>query len=116
MPYEKPENASPITGLACDNYNKRPFAVMYSGDIETRPYFSNINKADFVVEMDHRSMHGGTRVMGVFQCETPAQVGPMRSGRVDFLTVADSVGAVFVTWGGDITLKSLLNKDRKNDV
>lgn len=116
VPYEKPTNASPITGLACNNYNKRPFAVMYSGDSETRPYFSNINKADMVVEMDHRSMHGGTRVMGIFQCETPTQIGPMRSGRVDFLTVADSLGAVFVPWGGDITLKSLLNKKIVNSL
>ncbi len=110
VPYEKPANASPITGLACDNYDKRPFAVMYSGDTETRPYFSNIAKADMVVEMPHRATHGGTRVMGIFGCHAPAQIGPMRSGRVDFANVANAVSAVFVSWGGDGAVKSLMNR------
>ncbi len=110
VPYEEPANASPITGLACDNYNKRTFAIMYSGDSETRPYFSNITNADFVVEMPHRATHGGTRVMGVFGCSTPEQVGPMRSGRVEFASIADSLKSVFVSWGGDATVKSLMNR------
>jgi hypothetical protein len=110
VPYEKPENASPITGLACDNYDKRPFAIMYSGDTETRPYFSNITKADMVVEMPHRAIHGGTRVMAVFGCNTPEQIGPMRSARTDFMSIADSIDAVFVLWGGDSITKNLLNK------
>lgn len=116
IPYEKPANASPITGLACDNYDKRPFAVMYSGDGETRPYFSNIAKADMVVEMGHRAIHGGTRVMGVFGCHVPDQIGPMRSARVDFLNVANSVDAVFVLWGGDSITKSLLDNKVVNSL
>lgn len=109
MPYQKPADASPITGLSCANYDKRPFAVMYSGDVETRPYFSNITKADMVVEMPHRAIHDGTRVMGIFGCNAPDQIGPMRSARVDFMNVANSVNAVFVLWGGDSVTKNLLN-------
>ena len=109
IPYEKPANASPITGLACDNYQKRPFGVMYSGDVETRPYFSNITKADMVVEMPHRAIHDGTRVMGVFGCNAPTQIGPMRSARIDFMNIANSVNAVFVLWGGDSVTKNLLD-------
>ena len=109
VPYETPADASPITGQSCANYDKRPFAVMYSGDVETRPYFSNITKADMVVEMPHRAIHDGTRVMGIFGCNTPDQIGPMRSARVDFMNVANSVDAVFVLWGGDSVTKNLLN-------
>jgi hypothetical protein len=109
IPYEEPENASPITGLACENFDKRPFAVMYSGDVETRPYFSNINQADMVVEMPHRAIHDGTRVMGVFGCNAPTQIGPMRSARIDFMNVANSIDAIFVLWGGDSVTKNLLD-------
>ncbi len=109
VPYTTPADASPITGQSCANYDKRPFAVMYSGDVETRPYFSNISKADMVVEMPHRAIHDGTRVMGVFGCNAPDQIGPMRSARVDFMNVANSVDAVFVLWGGDSVTKNLLN-------
>lgn len=109
LPYEKPANASPITGLACEHFNKRPFGVMYSGDVETRPYFSNITLADMVVEMPHRAIHDGTRVMGVFGCNAPTQIGPMRSARVDFMNVANSINAVFVLWGGDSVTKNLLD-------
>lgn len=116
VPYEEPANASPITGLACDNYDKRPFAVMYSGDGETRPYFSNITQADMVVEMPHRATHGGTRVMGVFGCNAPEQIGPMRSARVDFMNVANSLDAVFVLWGGDSITKNLLDKKVMNSL
>ena len=116
VPYEKPVNASPITGLACDNYDKRPFAVMYSGDVETRPYFSNITQADMVVEMPHRATHGGTRVMGVFGCSAPEQIGPMRSARTDFMNVANSLDAVFVLWGGDSVTKNLLDKKVMNSL
>lgn len=108
--YVKTLDASAITGLPCVNYDARPLAIVYSGDVETRPYFSGINQAGFVVEMDHRYTHGGTRVMGVFECEKPEFVGPMRSGRVDFLTVAASFNAIYVPWGGDSISKSLLKK------
>jgi hypothetical protein len=109
IPYDPPANASPITGLACDNFDKRPFAVMYSGSLDARPYWKNLDKADLVLEMPHR-MHNEPRLMGVFQCNTPNEVGPMRSGRIDHLSVADSFGAVFVTWGKSIVTASAMNR------
>ena len=109
IPYEEPENASPITGLACDNYNKRSFGVMYSGSNDARPYWKNLDKADFVLEMPHR-MHNEPRLMGVFQCYIPDAAGPMRSGRIDFMSVADSLGAIFVPWGKSIVTAAAMNK------
>lgn len=108
--YDLPANASKITGLACDNYNKRPFAIMYSGDERARQYFANLSQADFVLEMPHRPMHGQPRLMGIFQCNTPEIVGPMRSGRIDHLSVADSFGAIFVPWGGSSVTKAFLGR------
>ncbi len=110
IPYDLPSDASKITGLSCANYNKRPFAVMYSGDKSARKYFSNLSKADFVLEMPHRPMHGQPRLMGIFQCNTPEIVGPMRSGRIDHLSVADSFGAIFVPWGGSSVTKAFLGR------
>jgi hypothetical protein len=110
VPYEEPENASPITGLACDNYNKRSFGVMYSGSLDARPFWTNLDKADFVLEMPHR-MHNEPRIMAVFQCNTPDHLGPMRSGRIDHMSVADAMGAVFVTWGKSIVTAAAMQKN-----
>ncbi len=110
VPYNPPANASKITGLACENYTKRPFAVMYSGDAVARQWFSNLSLADFVLEMPHRAVHGDPRLMGVFQCNTPTIVGPMRSGRVDNISVAGSLDAIFVPWGGSSIAKGILKK------
>lgn len=110
IPYNAPENASPITGLACDNYKKRPFAIMYSGSTDARQYWHNLSKADFVLEMPHRPMHNEPRLLGVFQCETPDALGPMRSGRIDHIGVANSLDAVYITWGRSSTAGALLNR------
>ena len=103
-----PENASSITGLSCDNYNKRAFAVMYT-DIN-HVYFSGLTQADFVLEIPHRAMHEIPRIMGVFQCNLPELIGPMRSGRTDHISVAGSLDAIFVPWGGSSVGKQLLKK------
>ncbi len=104
------EGRSPLSGRKCATWNKRPFAVMYTGDAGARKWFSNLSQADIVVEMPHRATHGGTRVMGIFQCAQPEIVGPMRSGRVDFLGLANAFDAIFVPWGGSSVAKNLLKK------
>lgn len=109
--YKNLNNASAITGLSCENYNRRAFAVMYSGDHSARQYFANLSLADFVLEMPHRPMHGQPRIMGVFQCNTPEIVGPMRSGRTDHISVAGSLDAIYVPWGGSSVGKNLLKKN-----
>ncbi len=111
IPYNLPSDASKITGLSCPNRNKRPLAIMYSGDKSARKYFANLSQADFVLEMPHRPMHGQPRLMGVFQCNEPEIVGPMRSGRVDHMSVADSLDAVFVPWGGSSVTKAFMKRN-----
>lgn len=117
IPYEEPVNASPITGLSCANYQKRSFGVMYSGNVSTsgnkeaRDYWKNLDKADFVLEMPHRPMHNEPRLLAIFQCNIPSEAGPMRSGRVDHMGVADAIGAVFVTWGKSAVAGAAMKKE-----
>ncbi len=106
----KEQGRSPLSGRVCDAWDKRPFAIMYSGDAGARKWFSGLSQADIVVEMPHRATHGGTRVMGIFQCNAPTIVGPMRSGRTDFLGLANAFDAIFVPWGGSSIVKNLLKK------
>ena len=96
-----------LTGLVCDNYTKRPIAIMMASDPAARP-LSGISQADIVVEMPV-TPNGITRMMAVFQCEEPfdsvqgkpGEIGSVRSAREDFLTFAKGLGAVYVHWGGE---------------
>ena len=101
---------STLSGRDCPNGQRRPLAVMYSGDPNIRDHFTHLSKADIVVEMPHRATHGGTRIMALFQCESPEAVGPLRSGRVDFINFAAAFDAIFVPWGGSGVAKSLLKR------
>ena len=49
--------------------------------------------------------------MGVFQCATPTAMGPMRSGRTDHISIANSLDAIYVPWGGSSVGKNLLKKN-----
>lgn len=90
-------NVSPLTGVACDNWNRRPLAVMQPGDVEARPP-SGFSQADMVFEMPVITA-SITRLMAVYGCNTPPAVGSMRSARHDFIHLAKGLGAIFVSWG-----------------
>lgn len=102
-----------ISGLACENAHRRPFAVMLAGDRETRP-LSGIGLADLVVETPVVT-NGITRFMAVFQCENPSDIGSLRSARHDFIPLAMGWDAIFVHWGGShYALKKLNAKVTDN--
>ena len=42
-------NISPITGIACENWNRRPIAVMQPSDVQVRPA-AGFSEADMVFE------------------------------------------------------------------
>lgn len=96
-----------LTGLACDNYARRPIAVMMASDPVARP-LSGISQADIVIEMPV-TPNGITRMMAIFQCEEPEEIGSIRSARDDFLTLADSFGALYAHWGGEAEALKKLN-------
>lgn len=95
---EKIENASPLSGEQCDNYAQRPIAVMMAGDVVARP-LSGLSQADIVVEMP--VITGSvTRLMGVFVCNLPQEVGSVRSARHDYISLIRGWDAIYVHWGG----------------
>lgn len=107
------EKKSPISGLECDNYKRRPIAVMIADDPVARPA-SGIYFADLVVEMP--VITGDiTRMMAVFQCENPEKIGSIRSTRHDYIPLARGLDAILVHWGGShYALNILKNKIMDN--
>ncbi|HAI73929.1 MAG TPA: hypothetical protein DCS28_00290 [Candidatus Moranbacteria bacterium] len=92
------ENVSPISGMACDNWNKRPIAVMQPADILARPA-AGFSEADMVIEMPAYTS-SVTRLMGVYVCDIPKAIGAIRSSRHDYIALASGLDAIFVHWGG----------------
>jgi len=91
--------ASSISGVECENSERRPIAVMLSSDLVTRP-LSGISQADIVFEMPV-TPGGVTRMMAVYQCESPKEVGSIRSAREDFIPLVAGLGATYAHWGGE---------------
>jgi len=94
-----PKGPSSISGLNCDTAQRRPMAVMLASDPEARP-LSGISAADLVVEMPV-TPNGVTRFMGVFQCQTPKEIGSIRSAREDFIPLAAGFDSIYAHWGGE---------------
>jgi len=102
-------NVSPISGLACDNWQKRPVAVMQPSDLQARPA-AGFSEADMVIEMPAYTS-SVTRLMGVYLCNLPKEIGAIRSSRHDYIALAAGLDAVFVHWGGShFALDLLKNK------
>lgn len=109
-------NVSPISGIACENWNKRSFAVMQPADVAARP-LAGLSQADMVFEMS--AVYGSiTRLMGVYGCNIPEEVGSLRSARHDFVHLAKSLDAIYVHWGrADIEqFKEVLNSGVIDDM
>ena len=101
-------NVSPISGLACDNWNRRPIAVMQPSDEPARPA-AGFSDADMVIEMPVITA-SITRLMGVYICGNPEEIGSMRSSRHDFIHLAKGLDAIYVNWGGSAYAKEKLNE------
>jgi hypothetical protein len=89
---------SPLSGLKCQSATKRPIGVMVSTDKPARP-LSGLSKADMVFEMP--VITGSvTRIMGIFVCNIPEQVGSVRSARHDFISLIRGLDGMYAHWGG----------------
>lgn len=98
-PVATPEfSVSPISGLACANADRRPMAVMLAGDAVARP-LSGLSEADLVFNMPVIT-DSMTRFMAVFLCNTPKEIGSVRSSRDDYIPLAKGLDAIFAHWGG----------------
>ncbi len=108
------KDVSNITGLECSNYSRRPIAVMIAGDLMDRP-LSGIGQADIVFELPV-TPNGITRFMGVFQCQTPPEIGSVRSARNEFIPLAAGIGAILTHWGGEHEALAKLDSGIINNV
>lgn len=101
-------DVSPISGIACENWNKRSVAVMQPSDIQARPA-AGFSEADMVVEMP--AFTGSvTRLMGVYICNIPKEIGAIRSSRHDYIALAGGLDAFFIHWGGSHFALDLLKE------
>jgi len=89
---------SPISGLPCANAQSRPIAVMLAGDAVTRP-LSGLSEADLVFNMPVIT-DSMTRLLAVFVCNSPKEIGSVRSTRHDFIPLAMGLDAILAHWGG----------------
>src|SRR3989344_6255417 len=104
---DKELGISSIAGIECENYDARPYAVMLSSDKEARP-LSGVEEADMVFEMPVVDT-GFTRMMAVYQCGRPKELGSIRSSRLDFLPLALGLNAIYAHFGGEHEVLEELN-------
>ena len=102
-------SVSAISGTECQNAKRRPMAVMLASDPEARP-LSGIGEAEMVFEMPVEP-GGITRMMAVFQCHIPKEIGSIRSARLDFVPLAQGLGAIYAHWGGEKEVLKQLDAD-----
>jgi len=100
---------SPISGLACENWDRRPIAVMQPADVQARPA-AGFSEADIVFEMPAYTS-SITRLMGVYLCNIPDEIGAIRSSRHDYIPIAKGLDAIFVHWGGSHFALDLLKEN-----
>ncbi|MEA2113400.1 MAG: DUF3048 domain-containing protein [Patescibacteria group bacterium] len=95
---ESMEKISPLNGTSCQNFQRRPLAVVLANDPVTRP-LAGISQADLVFELP--VITGSiTRLIAVYLCASPDEIGSLRSARHDFIPLAMGLDAILVHWGG----------------
>ena len=90
---------SPFSGLPCENPNARAFAVDLAQYPETVP-LSGLSQADIVIEGPVASPGGVTRLITIFQCQSPLEIGSIRSVRPYMVDLALGFDTIFASWGG----------------
>lgn len=102
-------NESPLSGIACANAKRRPMGVMLASDPINRPV-SGFASADAVVEMPVL-INNVTRLMALYQCQEPRELGSVRSTRHPFLYVQAGLDAVVVHWGGSYWALNMIKNE-----
>jgi hypothetical protein len=89
---------SGLSGRQCEAADRRAIGVMLAADPITRPV-SGFAEADMVWELPVL-VSDVTRLLAVYQCGRPADIGSVRSARHDYLFLAEGVDAIVAHWGG----------------
>ncbi|MEI3606221.1 DUF3048 domain-containing protein [Pseudogracilibacillus sp. SE30717A] len=94
---ETEQNIYPFTGIATDeDVTNRAIAVMVNNHAQARPQ-TGLSDADIVFEM--LTEGDITRFLAIYQSTEPEVVGPVRSAREYFFTLADGYDAIYVYHG-----------------
>lgn len=93
-----PTGVSGLSGMTCANSNRRAIAVMLASDPINRPVLG-FSTADMVWEVPVL-VSNVTRLMAVYQCNAPTDIGSVRSARHDYLFLAEGLDAIVAHWGG----------------
>lgn len=112
-PLPSPEHLNPLTGeYDLTSGGNRPVAVMIGNNDKSRPQLG-IDKADLYVEAETEG--GITRIMAVFSnaSRVPDKLGPVRSARTPFVTLAQAMDLVYCHAGGS---QEALNTIGKIDI
>lgn len=93
----KQNNRYPFTGMYTDeDVSHRAVAIMVSNQKQARPQ-SGLAEADIIFEF--LTEGNITRYMALYHSEKPDRVGPVRSAREYFFTLADYYGAIYMYQG-----------------
>ena len=98
----------PLTGISTKEENaRRAVAVMINNHPQARPQ-SGLSEADIVYEL--LAEGDITRLLAVFQSETPEQIGPVRSARDYYIELAKGLDCLYVCHGNSPEAKTMLDK------
>jgi hypothetical protein len=111
VPTPPPDLSSPLSGLRCANARRRPISVMLASDPINRPV-SGFAFADVVFELPVL-VNSVTRLLAVYQCQEPREIGSVRSARHDYLFLARGVDAVIAHWGGSYHTLNRIRFERR---
>lgn len=101
------ENYYPFTGLATEEEaSNRAIAIMVNNHSQARPQ-TGLSDADIVFEM--LTEGNITRFLAIYQSTAPEVVGPVRSAREYFFTLADGYGAIYVYHGAATFVNDMIN-------
>lgn len=100
-------NIFPFTGLETnEEIDQRAYAVMVNNQVQARPQ-TGLSKADIVFEMLTES--DITRFMAIYQSTPPEVVGPVRSAREYYFTLAEGYNAIYVYHGAADFINDMIN-------
>ncbi|MHC8520306.1 DUF3048 N-terminal domain-containing protein [Rossellomorea sp. H39__3] len=99
------ESHSPLTGEVQDEGDGRSIAVMINNHPKARPQ-SGLSKADIVYEI--LAEGNITRFLAIFQSERPENVGPVRSARDYYISLAKGYDSLFIAHGYSPDAKKIL--------
>ena len=88
---------SPFSGIRCPGAEERAIGIILAQYPETTP-LSGLSFADVVIESPVYK-NGPQRLVAIFQCDEPDEVGSIRSARPYHGDLARAFDLIFVSWG-----------------